>query len=44
MVDWLSVEVEDKVGLPINDGYMCRVREDGSLDWSVAARKVLEGS
>ncbi len=44
MIDWLTVEVPDPVGLPINDGHMCRVRADGALDWSTACRKQLEGS
>lgn len=44
MIDWLTVEVPDSVGVPINDGHVCRVRPDGSLDWSSACRKSVEGS
>jgi II/X family phage/plasmid replication protein len=44
MIDWLTVETPDPVGLPINDGHVCRVRPDGSLDWSTACRRQLEGS
>lgn len=44
MVDWLSVELPDPVGLPINDGHVCRLGPDGSLSWSTACRRSLEGS
>jgi hypothetical protein len=44
MVDWLTVELPDPVGLPINDGHVCRVRSDGSLEWNTACRKQLRGS
>jgi II/X family phage/plasmid replication protein len=44
MVDWLSVELPDPVGLPINDGHVCRVKPDGALDWSSACRKLVRGS
>jgi len=44
MIDWLSVEVADAVGLPINDGHFCRVRPDRSLEWATACRKSVEGS
>ncbi len=44
MIDWLTVEVPDPVGLPINDGHVCRVRPDGTLDWSTACKRQLEGS
>jgi hypothetical protein len=44
MIDWLTVEVPDPVGLPINDGHVCRIRPDGTLDWSTACKRQLEGS
>lgn len=44
MVDWLTVEMADPVGIPVNDGHVCRVRTDGSLEWSTACRKQLRGS
>jgi II/X family phage/plasmid replication protein len=44
MIDFLTVEIPDPVGLPINDGHVCRVRTDGSLEWNTACRKQLRGS
>ncbi len=44
MVDWLTVELPDPIGAPINDGHVCRVRTDGSLHWSTACKRQLGGS
>lgn len=50
MVDWLTVEVPDPVGLPINDGHVCRIHPSAdapcgySVEWATACRRVLEGS
>jgi II/X family phage/plasmid replication protein len=44
MVDWVTVELPDPVGLPINDGHMCRVRQDGTVEWATHCRQNVEGS
>jgi II/X family phage/plasmid replication protein len=44
MVDWLTVDLPDPVGLPVNDGHICRLRPDGTLDWNTACRKQIRGS
>jgi II/X family phage/plasmid replication protein len=44
MVDWLTVELPDPIGVAINDGHVCRVRPDGTLHWSTACKRQLEGS
>lgn len=44
MVDYLTVELPDPVGLPVHDGHVCRVRSDGSLEWATHCRKSVEGS
>lgn len=44
MVDWLTVETPDPVGLPVHDGQMCRIRHDGSLEWATNCRLNVEGS
>jgi II/X family phage/plasmid replication protein len=44
MVDWLTVELPDPVGLPINEGHIFCVKPDGSVDWNVAKKKLLRGS
>lgn len=44
MVDWLTIELPDPVGLPINEGHIFCVKPDGSVDWNVAKKKLLRGS
>jgi II/X family phage/plasmid replication protein len=44
MVDWLTVELPDPIGKPINDGHIFCVKADGSVDWNTAKRKQLRGS
>ena len=44
MVDWLTVELPDPVGLPVNDGQVCRVRPTGEVEWSTQCRLSVEGS
>jgi II/X family phage/plasmid replication protein len=44
MVDWLTVEVPDPIGLPVNAGHILKVTPDGSVEWSTAARLPVEGS
>lgn len=44
MVDWLTVELPDPVGIPVNDGFVMRVSKDGEISWHVPTRKSVEGS
>jgi len=44
MVDWITAEVPDSVGLPVNSGHMVRMRPDGTTEWSLACRRNVEGS
>lgn len=44
MVDWLTVELPDPVGLPVNSGQIMRVSRDGVVDWTTPARLSVEGS
>lgn len=44
MVDWLTVEVPDPVGLRINDGQIMRVDRDGAVQWEVDSRLSVQGS
>ena len=44
MVDWLTVELPDPVGLPVNDGFVAKVKPDGTVDWSTPCQRILEGS
>lgn len=44
MVDWLTVELPDPVGLPVNDGHVMRVKRSGQVDWTTPARLGVEGS
>lgn len=44
MIDWLTVELPDPVGIPINDGQVMRLRPDGTVEWATQCRRSLEGS
>lgn len=44
MVDWLTVELPDPVGLPVHDGKVFRVSADGVVEWETFARLSVEGS
>lgn len=44
MVDWLTVELPDPVGLPVNAGHILRVSADGLVEWTTPARLSVEGS
>jgi II/X family phage/plasmid replication protein len=44
MIDWLSVEVADTVGLPVNAGHVMSVDQDGQLEWSSPKRLNVGGS
>ena len=44
MIDWLSVEVPDFVGRPINAGHVLKLSPAGNVEWSTAARLNVEGS
>lgn len=44
MVDWLTVETPDPVGIPINGGQVVKISADNSVEWSTFCRKSVEGS
>ncbi|MDQ3246736.1 MAG: phage/plasmid replication protein, II/X family [Pseudomonadota bacterium] len=44
MVDWLTVELPDPVGIPINSGHVIRVSQHGDVEWTTPARLNVEGS
>jgi II/X family phage/plasmid replication protein len=44
MVDWLTVETPDPVGIPVNAGQIMRVDRDGVIEWTTPARLAVEGS
>lgn len=44
MVDWLSVELPDPVGMPVNAGHIMRVSKEGVVDWTTPARLAVRGS
>jgi hypothetical protein len=44
MIDWLTVELPDPIGLPVNAGHIVRVARTGEVEWSTAARLNVEGS
>lgn len=44
MVDFITVELPDPVGVPVNDGRVMRVSPEGEIQWETACRKVVEGS
>jgi len=44
MVDWLTVELPDPVGLPVNAGEVVRVSRDGEVEWTSPARLQVQGS
>ncbi|QDP18604.1 hypothetical protein FMM02_00675 [Sphingomonas xanthus] len=44
MVDWLSVETPDPVGIPVNSGQVMRISRLGEVEWTTPARLSVEGS
>lgn len=44
MVDWLTVELPDPVGLPVNAGEVMRISRDGEVEWTTPARLQVQGS
>jgi II/X family phage/plasmid replication protein len=44
MIDWLTVELPDPVGIPVNAGQIMRVSRHGELEWTTPARLAVEGS
>lgn len=44
MVDWLTVDLPDPVGLPINSGQVLSVSQDGLVEWSSPKRLQVAGS
>lgn len=44
MVDWLTVELPDPVGLPVNAGEIVRISREGEVEWATPARLQVEGS
>lgn len=44
MIDWLTVELPDPVGLPVNAGHVLSVSPDGEVEWSTAKRLCVAGS
>jgi II/X family phage/plasmid replication protein len=44
MVDWLTCELPDPVGIPVNAGELIRIDRDGQVEWSAPARLQVEGS
>jgi hypothetical protein len=44
MIDWLSVEVPDSIGRPVNAGHVLKLSAAGNVEWSTAARLPVEGS
>lgn len=44
MVDFLTAEVPDPVGIPVNAGEITRVDRDGEVEWSTKARLMVRGS
>lgn len=44
MCDWISAEVPDRVGLPVNSGQVMRVDRDGQIEWTTPTRLSVEGS
>lgn len=44
MVDWLTVDLPDPVGLPINSGQVLSVSQDGVVEWTTPKRLQVAGS
>lgn len=44
MVDWLTVEVPDTVGIPVNAGQVMRISREGEVEWTTPARLSVQGS
>ncbi len=44
MIDWFTVEIPDPVGLPVNDGFVAKVKPCGAVEWSSPCHRRLEGS
>jgi II/X family phage/plasmid replication protein len=44
MVDWMTVETPDPVGIPVNSGEVMRVSRTGEIEWTTPARLNVEGS
>lgn len=44
MVDWLTVELPDPVGLPVNAGQVLSMSEHGEVEWLSPKRKSVQGS
>jgi II/X family phage/plasmid replication protein len=44
MVDWITAETPDPVGIPVNDGQLMRVSRTGQIEWTTPARLDVEGS
>lgn len=44
MVDWLTVDLPDPVGLPVNAGQVMGVAQSGEVEWSTAKRLLVPGS
>jgi II/X family phage/plasmid replication protein len=44
MVDFLTVELPDPVGLPVNDGIVAKVKPCGEVEWSTPCHRMVEGS
>ncbi len=44
MIDFLTVELPDPVGIPVNAGHVLRIAEDGRVEWQCPTRKNVRGS
>jgi II/X family phage/plasmid replication protein len=44
MVDWLSVELPDPLGISVNSGQVMKVSRLGQVEWTTPARLAVEGS
>ncbi len=44
MIDWITAELPDPVGIPVHDGQHVRVRQDGTVEWATDRRRNVEGS
>lgn len=44
MVDFLTVELPDPVGIPVNDGQVMSMSPHGEIEWMTPKRKVVQGS
>lgn len=44
MIDWVSVDVPDPIGMPVNAGQVLSVSQDGEIEWTTSKRLQVKGS